>query len=73
MALFKTDELSLQSESVLDSTRQLITAYYQLRAGTNQIPASGSEPGLAQKATETKEKRMTADRQAAQSPNASPP
>jgi phosphonate transport system substrate-binding protein len=73
MALFKTEELSRQPDSALDGTRQLIATYHQLCAGTNQDLTSGLEAGLSQKASETKEKHMAADKQPAQPANAPPP
>jgi|ERR1017187_3002359 phosphonate transport system substrate-binding protein len=56
MALFKTDHLGNAPLAALESTRQLITTYHQLCAGTNDAKASALEPGISTNATEGKEK-----------------
>jgi phosphonate transport system substrate-binding protein len=44
MALFKTDQLACHPVSALESTRQLVTQYHQLCAGTNPAAAPKPDP-----------------------------
>jgi phosphonate transport system substrate-binding protein len=56
MALFKTDELSCEPASVLDSTRQLMASYHRLCSETGPVKTGGTEPGISLDATANKGK-----------------